>query len=127
MKRNKYKKVKENTAEKKESAQSNECVVGNVEELYTAVQKKPKGTAAEGEVVAPSIPPHTLELYTAVVKKPKCNQAEDTPPLPPHTVEDLYTAVEKVLNNCYLLPHGCLSCGLQGHLCSSTHFVSVAP
>ena len=24
----------------------------------------------------------------------------------------------------YLLPHGCLSCGLQGHLCSSTSLVS---
>ena len=27
----------------------------------------------------------------------------------------------------YLLPHGCLSCGLQGNLCSSTHLVGVAP
>ena len=24
----------------------------------------------------------------------------------------------------YLLPHRCFSCGLQGHLCSSTHLVS---
>ena len=26
----------------------------------------------------------------------------------------------------YLLPHGCVSCDLQGHLCSSTHLVNVA-
>ena len=100
-KENTHRKGKENTAaEKNESEQSNECAVGTVEELYTAVKKKPNSTAAEREEVAPSIPPHTLEeLYTAVVKKPKSNAAEDTPPVPPHTVEDLYTAIEKVSNN----------------------------
>ena len=29
------------------------------------------------------------------------------------------------INESYLLPHGCISCGLQGHLCSTTHLVSV--
>ena len=56
-----------------------------VEELYTAVKKKPKGD--ENEKIAPPIPPHTVEeLYTAVTKQPKGNAGdeEEAPPIPPH-------------------------------------------
>ena len=64
------------------------------EELYTAVNKKPKD-----EEKTPPIPPYTVEeLYTAVEKKPKGKADEDdevAPPIPPHTKEELYTAVKK--------------------------------
>ena len=88
-----------------------------VEELYTAVKKKPKGSVPKNEEETPPIPPHTVEeLYTAVVKKPKSDadkNKEEAPPIPPqtdevthtakeksapilqHTIEDLYTAVVK--------------------------------
>ena len=63
--------------------------VDSPEEVYTAVNKKPKGSAAEDGEEAPPLPPHTLEkLHTAVKKKPKDGVAEDeeeAPPLPPHT------------------------------------------
>ena len=63
------------------------------EDLYTAVMKKPKKSSVNDEVV-PSIPPHTIEeLYTAVHKKPKGNTMEDekeAPPIPPHTVDDSF-------------------------------------
>ena len=63
------------------------------EGLYTAVMKKPKKRSVNDEVV-PSIPPHTIEeLYTAVHKNPKVNTMEDeqeAPPIPPHIVEDTY-------------------------------------
>ena len=64
------------------------------EELYTAVQKKPKGSSAP---VNESVPQMAEDLYTAVMKKPKENSANDevVPPIPPHTVEELYTAVHK--------------------------------
>ena len=35
------------------------------------------------------------DLYMAVMKKPKDGSMEAAPPLPPHTVEELYTAVMK--------------------------------
>ena len=85
-----------------------------VEELYTAVQKKPMSRSNADE--AP--PPHRVEetqtagektsqsatedLYTAVTKKQKDSSAVDTetaPPIPPHTVEELYTAVIKKPNS----------------------------
>ena len=63
------------------------------EDLYTAVMKKPKKGSVNDEVV-PSIPPHTIEeLYTAVNKKPKGNtmeNEEEAPPIPPHTVDDSF-------------------------------------
>ena len=102
-----------------------------MEELYTAVKKKSKGSdPRDEEHKIPPIPPHTIEeLYTAVEKNPKSNAdenkeapsqiylqniaedlyttvtkklksgltdgTEDAPPIPPHTVEELYTAVIK--------------------------------
>jgi hypothetical protein len=98
--------------EKKENATKQEINSPHtIEQLYTAVQKKPKkGSKADNK--AP--PPHTVEemqiagekssqnttedLYTAVMKKPKDSlrdDAETAPPIPPHTVEELYTAVMK--------------------------------
>ena len=63
------------------------------EDLYTAVMKKPKKGSVNDEVV-PSIPPHTIEeLYTAVNKKSNGNTMEDVeeaPPIPPHTVDDSF-------------------------------------
>ena len=35
----------------------------------------------------------TEDLYTAVMKKPR--DTETAPPIPPHTVEELYTVVVK--------------------------------
>ena len=66
----------------------------SVEELYTVVKKKPKGSGAP---VNESVPQIAEDLYTAVMKKPKENSANDevVPPIPPHTVEELYTAVHK--------------------------------
>ena len=66
----------------------------SVEELYTAVKKKPKGSSAP---VNEPVPQMAEDLYTAVMKKPKENSANDevVPPIPPHTVEELYTAVHK--------------------------------
>jgi hypothetical protein len=58
----------------------------SVEELYTAVKKKPKGSSV------PVNEPVPEDLYTAVMKKPK---DEAVPPIPSHTVEELYTAVHK--------------------------------
>ena len=116
---------KKGTVEKQKS-----CPSDTIEELYTAVKKKPKGSEPKDEEETPPIPPHTVEeLYTVVQKKPKSNAdenkeapsqtvlqntAEDfytavmkkpkggstdgteaAPPSPPHTVEELYTAVIK--------------------------------
>ena len=80
-----------------------------VEELYTAVKKKPKGSVAKDDEETPPIPPHTVEeLYTAVQKKPADENKEDAPPeemciakekaapVLQHTIEDLYTAVLKM-------------------------------
>ena len=64
-----------------------------IESLYTAIKKKPKGSAAIEDDNAPPIPLHTVEeLYTAVNKVPKVRAAtkeEEAPPIPPHTVEEL--------------------------------------
>ena len=66
----------------------------SIEELYTAVKKKPKGSSAP---VNESVPQMAEDLYTTVMKKPKKISANDevVPPIPPHTVEELYTAVHK--------------------------------
>ena len=63
----------------------------SVEELYTAVKKKPKGSSAP---VNESVPQIAEDLYTAVMKKPKENSVNDEA-IPLHTVEELYTAVHK--------------------------------
>ena len=70
-----------------------------VDELYTVVKKKPKGSVPRDEEETPPVPPHTVEeLYTAVVKKPKSDaddNKEEAPPIPPQTDEEMYTAKEK--------------------------------
>ena len=88
-----------------------------IEQVYTAVKKKPNISEPKGEEEAPPIPPpHTVEeLYTAVQKNPKSRiklnaddnkgeiplavDTETAPPIPPHTVEELYTAVIKKPNS----------------------------
>ena len=72
-----------------------------VEELYTAVKKKPKGSVPKDEKETPPIPPHTVEeLYRAVEKKPN-SSADENKEAPSQTIfqntaEDLYTAVMKM-------------------------------
>ena len=64
---------KKGTVEKQKS-----CPFHTIEELYTAVKKKPKGNELKDEEEIPQIPPHTVEeLYTAVQKKPKTNADEN--------------------------------------------------
>ena len=94
------KKTKESTAQDEEEQPPipPQGVVN--EQLYTAVNKKTQLTTANGEVESPPIPPHTVEqLYTAITKKPKpCRETDnevEAPPVPPHRVEELYTAVQK--------------------------------
>jgi hypothetical protein len=74
-----------------------------IEQLYTAVEKKPKVGEPKGEEETPPIlpPPHTVEeLYTAVQKKPKSrpngHSNQDEAP-PSNTVEEMHTAGEKPL------------------------------
>ena len=67
-----------------------------VEELYTAVKKKPKGSEPNNKEETPPIPPHTVEeLYTAVEKKSKSN-ADENEEAPPQTVEEVDTSREKL-------------------------------
>ena len=59
--------------------------------MYTAVTKRPKGGSTDDTEAAPPIPPHTVEeLYTAFMKKPKGNaeDEEEAPPIPPHMVDE---------------------------------------
>ena len=88
--------------EKKETVEKQEsCSSHTIEELYTAVKKKPKGSEPKDEEETPPIPPHTVEeLYTAVEKKPKSITDENKDEAPLQTVlqnvtEDLYTSVMK--------------------------------
>ena len=64
-----------------------------LEDFCTAIMKKPKDSSPDGEA-APPIPSHTIEeLYTAIQKKPKgsaMKDGEEIPPIPPHTVEGTY-------------------------------------
>ena len=73
----------------------------SVEELYTAVKKKNVKGSAMKEGTS-HIPQHRVEdLYSAVIEKPKFNNnpatddVEASPLIPPYTVEELYTAVQK--------------------------------
>ena len=91
--------------EKKETTKKQEiCPSHTIEELYTDIKKKPKGSEPKDEEETPPIPLHTVEeLYTAVQKKPKSN-ADENKEAPSHTVlqytaEDLYTAVIKKPND----------------------------
>ena len=64
----------------------------DLEEMYAVVHKKSKKGKAGAEFEK------TDTQISAVKKKPKGNAAKDeeeAPPLPPHTVEELYTAVQK--------------------------------
>ena len=67
----------------------------SVEELYSAVKKKPNGNSVP---VNEPVSQAAEDLYTAVMKKPKESSINNraVPPLPPHTVEELYTAVQKM-------------------------------
>jgi hypothetical protein len=68
------------------------------EQLYTAVEKKPKVCESKGEEETPPIPPpHTVEeLYTAVQKNPNSRSNTDgNKAPPPHTVEEMHTVGEK--------------------------------
>ena len=87
--------------EKKEIAEKQEiCPSHAVEELYTAVKKKPKGSDSKDEEETPPILPHTVEeLYKAIERKPK-NNADENKEAPSQTVlqnttKHLYTAVMK--------------------------------
>ena len=62
-----------------------------VEELYTAVKKKPKGSSVPANEQVSQV---AEDLYTAVMKESSINN-KVVPPIPPHTVEELYTAVQK--------------------------------
>ena len=66
-----------------------------VEELYIAVEKRPKSSVDENkEAPSQTILQNTAEdLYTAVIKKPKDGSTE----VAPHTVEELYTLSRKSL------------------------------
>ena len=67
-----------------------------IEGMYAVVNKRRKSQISEEEK-APPIPPHTVEeLYAAVNKTPDDNATEKVPPIPSHTLESLYTAVKKV-------------------------------
>ena len=62
-----------------------------VEDVYTAVKKKPKGSSVQVNEQA------AKDLYTAVIKNPKKNADNDAivPSIPPHDIEELYTTVNK--------------------------------
>jgi hypothetical protein len=104
------------TQEKKENAAKKEINSPHtIEQLYTAVEKKPKVGEPKGEEETPPIPPPHIveELYTAVQKKQKGSNADrnkdEAPPqhtemctarekpsqILRNTAEDLYTAVMK--------------------------------
>ena len=59
-------------------------------DLYTAVMDKSNDGSTDDIETAPPIPPHTVEeLYTAVMKTPKGNveDEKEAPPIPPYTIE----------------------------------------
>ena len=92
------------TQEKKDTAKKQEsCPSHTIEEIYTAVKKKPKDSEPIDEEETPPIPPHTVEeLYTAVEKKPKSNTDENkeapSQTVLQNTAENLYTAAMKKPN-----------------------------
>ena len=68
----------------------------DLEEMYAVVHKKSKKGKASVEFEKTDT--QISDLCTAVKKNPKGSAAEDeeeAPPLPPHTVEELYTTVQK--------------------------------
>ena len=89
---------KKGIAKKQESYPSH-----TIEELYTAIKKKPKDSVPKDEEETPPIPPYMVEkLYTAVEKNPKSNVDENKEApsqiVLQNTAEDLYTAVMKKPN-----------------------------
>ena len=75
------------------SVQMNKPLSQAAEDLYTVVMKKPKENAENDAIVPPTSLHAVEEVYTAVHKKPKGNTMEDeeeAPPIPPHNVEDTY-------------------------------------
>ena len=80
-------------ADANKEASSQTVLQNTSEDLYTEVTKKLKDSSTESDdtEAAPPIPPHTVEeLYTAIMKKPKGNteDKEETPPIPPYTVDE---------------------------------------
>ena len=110
-------KKKEKVCEPKDEEEAPPIPPHTVEELYAAVQKKPKGRSnADCDHNIPSLTKEEMHVagekplqnttedpYTAVMKNPKDgsteNYTETAPPIPPHTVEELYTAVMKTSKN----------------------------
>ena len=61
------------------------CLSHTIEELYTAVKRRPKGCEPKNEEGIPPKPPHTIEeLYTAVEKNPKGIADGNQDKAPPH-------------------------------------------
>ena len=64
--------------------------------LYTAIKKKPKVSEPNDEEEIPPIPPHTdEEQYTAVEKKLRSIADKNEDVVPAHKVEKMYTAKRK--------------------------------
>ena len=93
--KNKFKKQTKKEDSKYKAAEKGPPVSPYEHKISSASMQETKGIAEKQE----SYPSHTIEeLYTAVKKKPKDSMPKDeeeTPPIPPCTVEELYTAVEK--------------------------------
>ena len=85
----------------KDSAENEEIALPlpphTVEQLYTAVVKKPKGSAVKDEEDTLPIPPYTIDTAVKKDSGDKTENEDVAPPIPPHTVEELYTAVQKKL------------------------------
>ena len=93
--KNKFKKQTKKEDPKHKAAEKGPPVSPYSHEVPSASTQGKNGNAIKQEINSP----HTIEeLYTAVKKKPKdCEpkSEEETPPMPPYTVEELYTAVQK--------------------------------
>ena len=64
-----------------------------VEELYTAIKKKPKGSYSSVPANEP-VSQAAEDLYTVVMKKPK-ESFGAVSSIPPHTVEELCSCPQK--------------------------------
>ena len=68
-----------------------EILKNTTKDLHTAVMDKSNDGSTDGTETAPPIPTHTVEeLYTAVMKTPKGNAEDEkeAPPIPPYTIEE---------------------------------------
>jgi hypothetical protein len=90
--------IKKNQVKQREATSASVHSTESPEALYSAIKKKPRADRDKEEEVA-SPPPHSVEeLYTAVKKNVQgsaMEEEEGPPQIPPHTIEDLYTAVMK--------------------------------